>query len=438
MGEPKFRYYAEWEFAGHGRVQGGGPHGGVHGHGQGRDGDGHPDPRPLRRTSDRTDAIQARVSPEELGFEKIVYEKAPPRATITFNRPEILNAFDFQMLRELARACEDASWDDEIRVVVLTGAGRAFCVGADLSSWAEDYLDKPNEYWKWFGAFKDAHDRLREIGKPTVARINGIAVGGGNEFQMACDLAVMVDDAFIRHVGPEHGSVPAGGATQWLTIMVGDRRAREIVLMCEEIPAAKAQEWGLVNRVVPAAELDAEVDRMVENLARKLPQTTRYAKQHLNFWKDLAWHETINHARDWLALSMATEEPKAAIRRSWTRRSELSSSSSSGTARSRSSCSTGPDALNALSDELMERARRDARGARPRRGDALHRPGRQRQGLRRRRGHRASSRARRRSTSTTSGASSAGTRSAGSGRRSSPRSPATASAAAASWPWPAT
>ena len=255
------------------------------------------------------------LAPEELGFEKIVYEKAPPRATITFNRPEILNAFDFQMLRELTRACEDASWDDEIRVLVVTGAGRAFCVGADLRSWGEDLLGNSKEYWKWFGAFKDMHDRLREIGKPTLARINGIAVGGGNELQMACDLAVMVDDAFIRHVGLQHGSVPAGGATQWLQLMVGDRRAREIVLMCEEIPAAKAQEWGLVNRVVPATELDAEVDRMVENLARKLPQTTRYAKQHLNFWKDLAWHETINHARDWLALSMVTEEPKAAIRR---------------------------------------------------------------------------------------------------------------------------
>jgi len=83
-------------------------------------------------------------APEELGFEKIVYDKAPPRATITFNRPEILNAFDFQMLRELARACEDASWDDEIRVVVLTGAGRAFCGGADLCSWGDDCLDKPN------------------------------------------------------------------------------------------------------------------------------------------------------------------------------------------------------------------------------------------------------------------------------------------------------
>ena len=78
------------------------------------------------------------VSPDELGFERIVYEKAPPRATITMNRPEVLNAFDFQMLRELARACEDCSWDDEIRVVVLTGAGRAFCVGADLAAWAED------------------------------------------------------------------------------------------------------------------------------------------------------------------------------------------------------------------------------------------------------------------------------------------------------------
>ena len=177
------------------------------------------------------------------------------------NRPEVLNAFDFQMLRELARACEDASYDDEIRVVVLTGAGRAFCVGADLKSWADDYLGKPNEYWKWFGAFKDAHDRLREIGKPTLARINGIAVGGGNELQMACDLAVMVDDAFIRHVGPEHGSVPAGGATQWLTIMVGDRRAREIVLMCEELPAPKAAEWGLVNWAVPASRARREGGR---------------------------------------------------------------------------------------------------------------------------------------------------------------------------------
>ncbi len=255
------------------------------------------------------------LAPEELGFEQIVYEKAPPRATIRLNRPEVLNAFDFQMLRELARACEDASWDDEIRVVVVTGTGRAFCVGADLKAWGVDLVGNSKEYWKWFGAFKDMHDRLREIGKPTLARVNGIAVGGGNELQMACDLAVMVEDAFIRHVGLEHGSVPAGGATQWLPIMVGDRRAREIILMCEEIPAAQAQEWGLVNWAVPAAELDAKVDEVVEKLAAKLPETTRYAKQQLNWWRDISWHETVGHARDWLALSMKNDEAKEAIER---------------------------------------------------------------------------------------------------------------------------
>ena len=253
------------------------------------------------------------VDPAELGFETIVYEKAPPRATIRLNRPDVLNAFDFRMLRELARACEDASWDDEIRVVVVTGTGRAFCVGADLRSWGAELVGNPREYWKWFGAFKDMHDRLREIGKPTLARVQGLAVGGGNELQMACDLAVMADDTFIRHVGLEHGSVPAGGATQWLPILVGDRRAREILLLCEQIPAEQAAAWGLVNWAVPAAELDAKVDAVAESLAAKLPQTTRYAKQQLNWWRDIAWHETVGHARDWLSLSMLSDEAKEAI-----------------------------------------------------------------------------------------------------------------------------
>ena len=253
------------------------------------------------------------VDPAELGFETIVYEKAPPRATIRLNRPDVLNAFDFRMLRELGRACEDASWDDEIRVVVVTGTGRAFCVGADLRSWGAELVGNPSEYWKWFGAFKDMHDKLREIGKPTLARVQGLAVGGGNELQMACDLAVMADDTFIRHVGLEHGSVPAGGATQWLPILVGDRRAREILLLCEQIPAEQAAAWGLVNWAVPAAELDAKVDAVVESLAAKLPQMTRYAKQQLNWWRDIAWHETVGHARDWLSLSMLSDEAKEAI-----------------------------------------------------------------------------------------------------------------------------
>jgi enoyl-CoA hydratase/carnithine racemase len=131
---------------------------------------------------------------------------------------------------------------------------------------------------------------------------------------MACDLSVIVDDAYIRHVGLEHGSVPAGGATQWLTLMVGERRAREIVLLCEEIAAPTAAEWGRVNAAVPASELDGVVDRWVESIARKLPETTRYAKAQLNVWRELAWHQTTTHARDWLAMSMLGEEAQGAVR----------------------------------------------------------------------------------------------------------------------------
>jgi enoyl-CoA hydratase/carnithine racemase len=158
------------------------------------------------------------------------------------------------------------------------------------------------------------HDRLRHIGKPTIARVNGICVGGGNELQMACDLSVLVDDAYIRHVGPEHGSVPAGGATQWLPVMVGDRRAREIVMLCEEILPAQALEWGLVNRVVPRGELDATVAALAESLRRKLPETIRYTKTQLNWWRDLVWAQTVTHARDWLAIHSGSDETREAVR----------------------------------------------------------------------------------------------------------------------------
>ncbi len=94
---------------------------------------------------------------------------------------------------------------------------------------------------------------------------------------------------------------------------MGDRRAREILLLCDEIPASLAAEWGLVNRAVPAAELDGAVDYYVARLAEKLPQTTRYTKQQLNWWRDLSWHETVGHARDWLALSMLGDEARDAI-----------------------------------------------------------------------------------------------------------------------------
>jgi enoyl-CoA hydratase/carnithine racemase len=252
--------------------------------------------------------------PASLGFERIRYTKDGPRATVTINRPEVLNALDFPTLREMSRAFEDAAWDDAVAVVVLTGAGdRAFCTGADLHE-QEQFLERPRHYWKWMGAFIEAQERLRNIGKPTIARLNGMVVGGGNEFNLACDLAVAAGDIAIRHVGPARGSVPAAGATQWLPLVVGDRRAREILFLCEEISAQQALAWGLVNRVVPRPELDAAVDELVTKLVHKLPEVTRYTKQQLNFWRDLSWHLTIGHARDWLTLHAGAAETYEGIR----------------------------------------------------------------------------------------------------------------------------
>jgi enoyl-CoA hydratase/carnithine racemase len=248
------------------------------------------------------------LTPEELGFKHILYTKAGGVATVTINRPEVLNATDFPTLKEMSRAFEDASYDDEVGVVVLTGAGdRAFCTGADLGE-QEQFLAKRNDYWKWMGAFIEAHDRLRNIGKPTIARLNGIVVGGGNEFNIACDLAIAADHVSIGQVGTARGSVPAGGATQWLPLVIGDRRAREMLWLCERVSASKALDWGLVNEVVPKGELDAAVERMATKLLNRMPEILRYAKQQVNFWRDFSWSLTVGHARDWLSIHADSEE----------------------------------------------------------------------------------------------------------------------------------
>jgi enoyl-CoA hydratase/carnithine racemase len=248
------------------------------------------------------------TDPRDFDFQHIVYEKRDSCARITFNRPEKLNAINHDVLSELNTAFKDASWDDGVAVIVLTGAGdRAFCTGADLEE-QKQFLKRPRDYWKWMGEFIECHERLRNIGKPTIARLNGIVVGGGNEFNMSCDLAVAADDIYIRQVGTSHGSVALAGATQFLPLIVGDRRAREILFLNEEIPAQKALEWGLVNWVVPREKLDEKVDEIAHKLVAKFPEKTRYTKQQINFWRDLSWHLTIGHGRDWLAIHNTSPE----------------------------------------------------------------------------------------------------------------------------------
>jgi enoyl-CoA hydratase/carnithine racemase len=247
---------------------------------------------------------------DSFDFQEILYSKRDWVARLTINRPEVYNAYSTRTIRELTVAFKDAMWDDGVAVVLLTGAGdKAFCTGGDVKEYAEVFTQRPRDYWKWMGEFIECHDLLRNIGKPTIARLNGIVAGGGNEFNMSCDLAVMADHATIRQVGTRVGSVAAGGATQWLPIMVGDRRAREMLLTCDAIDAQTALDWGLVNRVVPFAKLDDAVNELAQKLIDKFPECTRYTKAQVNYWKEMAWSQTIRHAQDWLSLHFATTEP---------------------------------------------------------------------------------------------------------------------------------
>ncbi len=277
---------------------------------------------------------------EQTEFKEILYEKRDWVARITINRPHAYNAYSTEALVELAAAFRQAAFDDGVAVVVYTGAGdRAFCTGGDVKEYAAKYTSRPRDYWKYMGLFSAYIESILNTGKPVVARLNGMAVGGGNESHLACDLSVIAEHAYVGQVGTGVGSVAAGGATQWLPIFVGDRRARYMLMTNRRIPAYQALEWGLVNEVAPSVKKDGEfishataeqiakaqkgqdgysidlsrldeaVQALCEELIQKFPECMRYTKQQTNFWKDLAWHQTIGHARDWLSVHYTSWEP---------------------------------------------------------------------------------------------------------------------------------
>ncbi|MEW6365888.1 MAG: enoyl-CoA hydratase/isomerase family protein [Acidobacteriota bacterium] len=279
-------------------------------------------------------------SPEALAFKEVLYEKKDWIARITINRPERYNAYSTPALIELATAFRDAAFDDSVAVVVYTGAGKsAFCTGGDVKEYQAEYTSRPRDYWKYMGLFKEYIESILNCGKPTIARLNGMAVGGGNESQLACDLTVMAEHAYVGQVGTSVGSVACGGATQWLPMVVGDKRAREMLYLNPRINAYQALDWGLVNRVVPSVKkdgafvqraskeqidkaqkdqdgytidlsaLDEEVNKMAQQIVEKFAECTRYTKEQANFWKNLSWYQTVGHARDWLSIHYCALEP---------------------------------------------------------------------------------------------------------------------------------
>jgi dihydroxynaphthoic acid synthetase len=235
----------------------------------------------------------------------VLYEVRNGVARITINRPQKYNAFREETLDDLITAFSEAEADSSVGVIVLTGSGdKAFCSGGDIA-W-EDASD-PAGAVRMNRRTSNLSLIMRGCGKPIIARVRGYAVGGGNELQMLCDLTIASNDSKFGQAGPKMGSVPVWWGTQLLPRFVGERRAREIVMLCEQIPAPQAVEMGLINKSVPAEELDAAVDAWCERLLALSPQALRVAKISLNFESDQLW-SSVQHGQQMINFIHGTEE----------------------------------------------------------------------------------------------------------------------------------
>jgi 2-ketocyclohexanecarboxyl-CoA hydrolase len=212
-------------------------------------------------------------------FEDILYSEKDGVAAITINRPEKYNAFRGKTCDELIQALHLAGWNSKIGVIVLTGVGeKAFCSGGDQSAQEGGYdgrgmIGLPLE---------ELHSLIREVPKPVIARVNGYAIGGGNVLVTCCDLAIASENAIFGQVGPRVGSVDPGFGTAYLSRVIGEKRAREIWYLCRKYSAKQALEWGLVNAVVPAEELDEEVNKWCQEIIALSPTAISIAKRSFN------------------------------------------------------------------------------------------------------------------------------------------------------------
>lgn len=214
-------------------------------------------------------------------FEDITYEVDQATAIITINRPHRYNAFRGKTVEELIKAFRSAWADRSVQAVILTGAGeKAFCTGGDVKQRAETGDYGPTES----GMFEIGylHKLIRDIPKPVIAAVNGIAVGGGHVLHVLCDLTIAAENATFGQAGPKVGSFDAGFGSAYLARVVGEKRAREIWYLCRQYDAVTAERWGLVNAVVPADKVLDEAKAWAAEIAEKSPTAIRFLKQSFN------------------------------------------------------------------------------------------------------------------------------------------------------------
>lgn len=241
-----------------------------------------------------------------MSFDNLLVERESGVAVLTVQRPQRLNALDARTLDEIRQAAVVFQQDDSIRCVIVTGAGdKAFVAGADISELAADTPDSARHR-----ALKGqrAFDLLEQLGKPVIAAVNGFALGGGCELAMACTLRLAADNARFGQPEINLGLIPGFAGTQRLPRLVGKTKAMEMILTGAPITAQEALAAGLVNRVVPAAELMKEAHALASELASKPPIPLRYAIDAINRGFEMPFADACQLEAALFGMVTATED----------------------------------------------------------------------------------------------------------------------------------
>jgi enoyl-CoA hydratase/carnithine racemase len=216
----------------------------------------------------------------DLKFENILYQKKGPIAYVTLNRPQVLNALNRAILVELNAAFENSRDDSAIQGIILTGAGdKAFAAGADIKEFAHDTPDEMKEKMRYAQRFTDL---IENLGKPVIAAVNGFALGGGCEIAMACTFRLGAETAKFGQPEVKLGIIPGGGGTQRLPRLVGKGLALQIILSGEMINAQDAYRIGLINEVVPIADLISRAETILKQIISNAPLAIKFAIEAVN------------------------------------------------------------------------------------------------------------------------------------------------------------
>jgi enoyl-CoA hydratase len=243
-----------------------------------------------------------------LKLENVLYEKKGPIAYVTINRPKVLNALNAKTISELRSAFEDARDDSEVRGVVFTGAGdKSFAAGADIGEMANDTPLTAEQKTRYGQALTDL---IENLGKPVIAAVNGFALGGGCELSMASTIRIASESAKFGQPEVKIGVMPGYGGTQRLPRLVGRGRALQLILSGEIIDAQEAYRIGLVNEVVPAANLIARVEALLNRIISNAPVGVKYSIEAVNRGLDTSLAEGFLLEASLFAICVGTEDKK--------------------------------------------------------------------------------------------------------------------------------